>query len=88
MFKRVAKTYLVIAFHTTAEAMATEKICNSFSPTGRLIPLPRSVSAGCGLAWKDVVEHKEQLAQELAKNDIIPEGFYTCTFMEKEDNAS
>ena len=42
---------LVITFHTTADAMAMEKLCRQKSIPGRLIPVPRILSAGCGLSW-------------------------------------
>ena len=34
------------------EAMAWEKHCEAEHIPGRLIPLPRELSAGCGLAWR------------------------------------
>ena len=42
---------LVITFHTTTDAMAMEIACKAAGVQGRLIPVPRSISAGCGLAW-------------------------------------
>lgn len=42
---------LIITFHTTAEAIAMEKLCKENQKTGRMIPVPREISAGCGLAW-------------------------------------
>ena len=42
---------LVITFHTTTDAMAMEKACKQAQAPGRLIPVPREISAGCGLAW-------------------------------------
>jgi len=42
---------LVITFHTTADAMALEKYCRERALPGRLIPVPRTISAGCGMAW-------------------------------------
>lgn len=42
---------LVITFHTTTDAMAMEKACKQAEAPGRLIPVPREISAGCGLAW-------------------------------------
>ena len=42
---------LIVAFHTTHDAMAFEDYCHSRGAEGRLIPLPREISAGCGLAW-------------------------------------
>lgn len=42
---------LVVTFHTTADAMAMEQVCQEQNVPGRLIPVPRAISAGCGLAW-------------------------------------
>ena len=48
---RKKKTYIVLSFRTTVEAMA--------QIPGRLIPLPREISAGCGLAWRMTPEDWE-----------------------------
>ena len=42
---------LVVTFHTTADAMAMEKACKENNTPGRIIPVPRAISAGCGLSW-------------------------------------
>lgn len=42
---------LVAAFNSTHDAIAFEDYCHSNGIPGRLIPLPREISAGCGLAW-------------------------------------
>lgn len=39
----------VVTFPTTTEAMKMEAICGT--EKGRLIPVPKEISAGCGLAW-------------------------------------
>ena len=41
---------LVVTFHTTADAMAMEKACKENNTPGRIIPVPRAISAGCGLS--------------------------------------
>ena len=41
----------VVTFRTTAGAMAMEAACKGTGLPGRLIPVPRSVTAGCGLCW-------------------------------------
>ena len=56
---RVKKTYIVLSFRTTLEAMAWEKRCLAADVPGRLIPLPREISAGCGLAWRMLPEEFE-----------------------------
>ena len=49
---REKKPALIIAFASTADAMAAEQCCRDHDLPGRLIPLPREIHAGCGLAWK------------------------------------
>ena len=46
---RIKKTYIVLSFRTTLDAMEWEKQCLAEKVPGRLIPLPREISAGCGL---------------------------------------
>ena len=45
------KRWLLITFHTTSEAMAMEQRCQEAGLAGRLIPVPRTITADCGLAW-------------------------------------
>ncbi len=52
---------LIISFHTTTAAMAMEKYCLANSLPGRLIPLPREISAGCGMAWSAPVQARGEL---------------------------
>lgn len=42
---------VIFTFHTTADAMAMETLCRKLSLPGRLIPVPRSVTSDCGIAW-------------------------------------
>ena len=42
----------VVTFETTTQAIAMERECKKNKFTGRLIPVPREISASCGLAWK------------------------------------
>ena len=49
---RKKKPYQILTFHTTSAAMAMELYCNEHDIPGRLIPVPRELSAGCGLAWR------------------------------------
>jgi len=48
---RAKERRLIVAFYTTHDAMAFEDFCAAKGAPGRLIPLPREISAGCGLAW-------------------------------------
>ena len=48
---RQKENRLVVTFRSTTEAMAAEKRLKEQNVPGRLIPIPRQLSAGCGLAW-------------------------------------
>lgn len=50
----------VITFHTTTDAMAVQEAAVSgvVELAGRMIPVPRQLSAGCGLSW--MTEHTGQ----------------------------
>ncbi len=37
---------LIITFHTTSDAIAFEKACKETGRSGRMIPVPRELSAG------------------------------------------
>ncbi len=62
---RIKRPYIVLSFHTTLEAMEWEKHCLASRIPGRLIPLPREISAGCGLAWRMLPEEWERWQTKL-----------------------
>lgn len=72
---RAKERRLVITFHTTVQAMAMERFCREQGLAGRLIPVPRQISAGCGLAWSAPPEMSQQLSEALAEADIRWEGW-------------
>ena len=55
------KKCLVISFNKTIDAMSVEEYCLKNNVSGRLIPLPKEISAGCGLAWKCDIEKMEDM---------------------------
>lgn len=61
---------LIISFTTTSAAMAAEKFFQENNLPGRIIPLPREVSSGCGLSWKAKPEEEELLIRALKENDL------------------
>ena len=69
---------LVVTFHTTADAMAMEKACKEHHVPGRIIPVPRVISAGCGLAWCAGVEDREQIAVMMKETGIEEENMHEC----------
>ena len=61
---------LVIAFHTTTEALHAEQICGEEDLPGRMIPVPRQISAGCGMAWMCPPEEKEHILEVLRRRGV------------------
>ena len=67
---------LVVTFHTTTAAMAMETACMKAGLPGRLIPVPRAITAGCGMAWMAPVEAQQQLEAFTKEKNIATAGFY------------
>ena len=59
---------LVITFPTTTAAMAMEDACGPV--LGRLIPIPREISGGCGFAWCAEPELEAGLIALMAEKNI------------------
>ena len=73
---RAKKPTLVITFATTTQAMAMEKFCTQQNLPGRLIPVPREITAGCGLSWKARPEEQELLLEALSEAGLKWEQCY------------
>ena len=71
---------LVVTFHTTADAMAMEKACKKENAPGRLIPVPRAISAGCGLAWCASPRSRKILTDLMEQAGIRAESVVECLF--------
>ena len=70
------KLCLVVTFEATAAAMAAEKYCLEKGVPGRLIPVPREITAGCGLAWKAEVGQEEAVTAALKEAGIVYSGVH------------
>lgn len=75
---RAKELKLVVTFHTTTDAMAMEKACKECGANGRIIPVPRSITSGCGLAWcADLIE-RDALSEVMARVGIKEEAMHEC----------
>ena len=74
MIKRTEK--LIITFYTTTAAMAMESICKAVGADGRIIPVPGSITADCGLAWCAKNESEDTLLELMIQHNITPQGIY------------
>lgn len=73
---REGRPRLVVTFHTTAAAMATERLCGARGLEGKLIPVPRRVTSDCGIAWSAPPELRGTLEALLAEGGVEPAGYY------------
>lgn len=69
---------LVVTFHTTSDAMAMEKMCKANGTPGRIIPVPREISAGCGLAWCAALDERDVIAAVMKQAGIEEEAMHEC----------
>ena len=75
---REKKLYLIITFHTTAAAIAMEKLCREKDLPGRLIPVPRELTADCGMAYQSGYDHDDQRIEfcMVGQEKLEAAGFY------------
>ena len=64
---------LIASFYTTHDAMAFEEYCLGKRAAGRLIPLPREISAGCGLAWSAPPDDEDGLRELFSASGVTPQ---------------
>lgn len=70
---------VVVTFHTTTAAMKTEQAARAHDVPGRLIPVPREITAGCGLAWSAPTEAEDALRTLLSDIGVTAQNFHHLT---------
>jgi len=73
-FKKEKKT--VITFPTTSFALEAERLSRKAGLPGRLIPVPSSISAGCGMAWCAPPEQAEAVIKLFNRETVTVDGVY------------
>ncbi len=76
---RTRQLRLIVTFHTTTAAIALEKTCAEKGVSGRLIPVPRDITAGCGMAWSAPPEARKAIEQAAREAGIKTDGWYELT---------
>jgi hypothetical protein len=66
----------LVTFRTTAGAMAMERTCKEAGLPGRLIPVPRSITAGCGMCWAAPPEARAALEDLVIRERLDVDGIY------------
>ena len=68
--KKQYEETLVVAFDSTASALAFRSAAKHAGLQGRLFPVPRTLSAGCGMAWRESPSHQELVERVIATEHI------------------
>jgi hypothetical protein len=66
----------LVTFRTTTGAMAMECACKTAGLPGRLIPVPRSITAGCGMCWAAPPEARADLEDLVIRERLDVDGIY------------
>lgn len=61
---------VIVTFQSTTHAMALDKIFKEQGLSGRLIPVPRQITAGCGLAWCSPLDAKASLLDGINQHEL------------------
>ena len=64
--------------------MAMEKACKEQNASGRIIPVPRAISAGCGLSWCAELSDKEQIVKVMQSVGIQEEEMHECMVLDEK----
>lgn len=74
MLKKTMK--IIISFHSISEVLKFEKECKKFKIKGRVIPIPREISAGCGMAWCSEIEMEDKINELIKSCEIKLDKIY------------
>ena len=66
----------IVTFRTTAGAMAMERLCKERKMDGRPIPVPRTITAGCGICWAAPMESREAVEELVMEAHLDVDGIY------------
>lgn len=72
--RRIRKDFVILSFSSYEQAMEMEDFCRANGISGRLIPLPPKVHAGCGLCWRMDPEEMDPGKTGPGKTDIEETG--------------
>lgn len=62
---------LVVTFHNTHSALKADKVARSAGLSHKMIPVPRRLSADCGIALRTEVANRDRL-EELLETETVP----------------
>jgi hypothetical protein len=66
----------IVTFRTTTQAIQFEQAAKEAGLPGRIIPVPREITSGCGLSWKDTVQSREAIEQLIMEKQLGVDNIY------------
>ena len=76
--KREKTKKVVFTFRNTTEAIKMDKKCQELRIPGRIVPVPRTISASCGLCWIAEEAKEELVIKAITNFGLDTEGKYYC----------
>ena len=73
---RIKEERCIVTFRTTTGAMAMERACKASEVPGRLIPVPRTITAGCGMCWSAPPDAREAVEELVMREHLMIDGIY------------
>lgn len=73
----------LLTFDSTHDALAAQKALAAVEP--RVIPVPREITAGCGMAIRIAAENKRAFSEMMKRSTVEEESF---VLYQKADSAS
>ena len=75
---RAKEPKIVVTFVNTTDAMKMEAVCEEKNVPGRMIPVPKVISAGCGLAWCSAPENEDVIREVLNFAGLKEQAIHNC----------
>ena len=75
---RAKEPKIVVTFVNTTDAMKMEAVCEEKKVPGRMIPVPKVISAGCGLAWCSAPENEDEIREVLNFAGLKEQAIHNC----------
>lgn len=75
---RAKEPKIVVTFVNTTDAMKMEAVCEERKVPGRMIPVPKVISAGCGLAWCSAPEDENAIREVLKFSGLKEQAIHNC----------
>ena len=60
----------IVSFNSTTQAMMMQAMATRYGLPGRIIPVPRQLTASCGMAWAAPAEAEGQIRAAIEQHGI------------------